>query len=391
MRLTLLRATVVMLLALGLGQVISLPQQTVLLPETGYDGTRTGFDSFNSRYALNWPVPTTIDFFTAADGQKMRYAHWRAPSAATRAGVVVFFTGRTEYIEKNIHAFAELLSNNYEIWTMDWRGQGLSARAIAQYPDRGYIDDFGTFVSDAEIFIDDVVNLASITDTRKILLAHSMGGAIATLYLQDNPDQFDRAIMTSPMLGLNGHNGFVRKLFSLKKKYSCMNRLFGDCPWESNIKPTINPCDFNRPASDNIFRSMGQTLIYSHNPKLQREQICLIEAEHVGGNPDANLGLGSPTAGWLLAAFDAIDTVFEQREQLQTPVLIIGGGKDKIVKNASQTRFCDANAQYCCRLQIDSASHEILIETDPVRNLFFEYFVSFANSDSQTRHWCEQQ
>ncbi len=377
-------------LSIALSLLLLLPTLALGKPATriSYDGTREGFETFVQDTGLDWPTPDTMAFFSARDDAQIRYAHWRAADPQARAGVVVFFSGRTEYIEKNIYTFADLQLQNYDVWTLDWRGQGLSQRAIPQYPDRGHIDDFDTFVADAAQFIGEVVQLDRLDGVPKILMAHSMGGAIGTLYLQAHPGQFDRAVFSAPMHGLGVNNALVRSVFSTKSANSCATTLIGDCPWESNFKTTFDPCDFSRPASKTMFKSMRRAHIYSHDLDKLREQFCLVEAERLGGPAPANLGLGKPTAGWMTQAFAAIKKMFTRASQLSTPLLIIGGAEDDIVSNDSQQKFCDAAAPFCCRLETPGASHELLIEIEPIRKDFMASFYRFVASDQTAPEWC---
>ena len=381
-----------LLLSMGLMLALLPPLATAKSSPTtiSYDGTRSGFEDFVDRTGLDWPIPVRIDTFTARDGASLRYAHWQAASPQERAGVVVFFSGRTEYIEKNIYTYRDLQSQNYDVWTLDWRGQGLSQRAIVNHPDRGHIDNFDTFVADAAQFIDEIVELDSIQNTPKILMAHSMGGAIATLYLQSHGGQFDRAVFSAPMHGLGVNNALVRTLFSKKSAESCATTLIGDCPWKSNFKSTRDPCNFETPASTSMFKWKKRATIYSHDLDKLREQFCIVEAERLGGPAGANLGLGKPTAGWMTQAFAAIKKLFAQADMMTTPLLIIGGGEDEVVSNESQQAFCNAASAYCCRLETPGASHELLIEIEPIRKDFMDSFYSFINSGKSAPQWCAE-
>ena len=48
-----------------------------------------------------------------------------------------------------------------------------------------------------------VKNVVELTEKRKILFCHSMGGAIGVRYLEEFPLTFDAAILSAPMLGMN--------------------------------------------------------------------------------------------------------------------------------------------------------------------------------------------
>src|ERR671928_229818 len=70
---------------------------------------------------------------------------------------------------------------------------------------------------DADRFLTDIVDLDQRPHPR-ILFAHSMGGGIGTLYLERHPGRFDKAVLTSPLIGLpqRQDNALVRLLIRLK-------------------------------------------------------------------------------------------------------------------------------------------------------------------------------
>jgi len=85
-----------------------------------------------------------------------------APSAmqrgceAGRRGTVCIFPGRTEWIEKYFETVRDLRSRGFAAAILDWRGQGLSDRALADRF-KGHVRSFAEFDIDLETFMRDVV------------------------------------------------------------------------------------------------------------------------------------------------------------------------------------------------------------------------------------------
>lgn len=352
-----------------------------------YDGSLAGFQAMVERFDRSWPSPTELSSFKGAGGAGLRYAHWAAPDPETRAGVAVFFSGRTEFIEKNIYAYQELLDRNYDVWTLDWRGQGLSERLLPDEPDKGHIDSYQTYVRDAKIFIDEVVRLDEIEDGKKILLAHSMGGAIGTLYLLQNPDSFDKAVFSSPLIRLPDavNSGLIRagNRAKIALAPSACAGILTDCLWESEFQAGVDICAIDRGKAGGGLIDPENTERYSHDFQKVAEIECWIANSR-------RLGLGGPTSGWLRASYDATDRIMEKKTDLRTPLLIVGGGEDDIVSNAGQREFCDDGNPRCCRLEIADAGHELLIESEPFQNEFFEAFDAFVKDGDAQKAFCSR-
>ncbi len=76
------------------------------------------------------PVPDNVVSGTlkTRDGVSLRFARWAPPPG--RKGTVCLFQGRAEYIEKYFETVRDLRSRGFAVATFDWRGQGMSDRAL---------------------------------------------------------------------------------------------------------------------------------------------------------------------------------------------------------------------------------------------------------------------
>jgi lysophospholipase len=119
------------------------------------------------------PPPAGVIWVHAADGVRLRVAHWPVGPK----GMIAIFPGRTEVIEKYGRVVADLARAGYGAALIDWRGQGLSDRPTG-LPLRGHIGDFAEYQQDVAAFravLDQVAGDAA----PRYLLSHSMGGCIA--------------------------------------------------------------------------------------------------------------------------------------------------------------------------------------------------------------------
>ena len=102
------------------------------------------------------PVPdgAVSGTLKTSDGVSLRFARWSPPPG--RKGTICLFQGRAEYIEKYYETVRDLRARGFAVATLDWRGQGLSDRALRN-PRKGYVRNFDQYQLDLEIFINEVV------------------------------------------------------------------------------------------------------------------------------------------------------------------------------------------------------------------------------------------
>lgn len=137
-------------------------------------------------------------YFTGKANIEIYYKIFQQPEEG--AAAILISSGRTEAAIKYKEFIFDLYNNGYAVYIHDHRGQGLSGR-MTEDPDMGYIDTFQFYIDDMKYFYDHMLNQRA--HKKKYLIAHSMGGAIGMTYLQQNPNDFDAAAFSSPMLGLS--------------------------------------------------------------------------------------------------------------------------------------------------------------------------------------------
>lgn len=357
-----------------------------------YDGSLSGFQAFIKNYEKTWPVPAVLKTFKTPDGANLRYAHWPAPDPDRAAGVVVFFSGRTEFIEKNIYAYQDLLARNFDVWTVDWRGQGLSDRLLPDEPEKGHIDSYDTYLSDAEVFLRDIVKLDKVEGIPKILLAHSMGGTIGALYLLRHPEAFDKAVFSAPLIALpDGIDNLLiragnKAKITIKPSVCTGINPLADCLWRSEFVDDVDVCMLADEQLVDALIDRESTERFSHDIKKVAEIECWI----ANSRPAVpSLGLGGPTSGWLRETYQATDLLNAEKSNLETPLLIVGAGQDQTVSNEGQSMFCDGDNPECCRFEIPEAGHEILIESASINKKFYEMFDAFVDSEEPPGAFCE--
>jgi len=126
------------------------------------------------------------------DGVRIRVALWQG---GTR-GLIVALPGWTEYVEKYGVLAGDLVAAGYAVVSVDWRGQGLSDRALPD-PMRSHVGDFAEY----QVDLDAVLAFAAKFPGPRYLLAHSMGGCIGLRALMRGL-AFRRVAFSAPLWGV---------------------------------------------------------------------------------------------------------------------------------------------------------------------------------------------
>lgn len=132
--------------------------------------------------------------FAGKDGKQMYYEYYLAQESK---GTVVIVHGLSEFVPK-YHEFAwYLLNQGYNVFLYDQRGHGKSCRETDRI-DMIHVRRFNDYVEDLHRFVCDVVKTAG--ELPLYLYGHSMGGAVAALYLAYHRSVFTKAVLSAPMI-----------------------------------------------------------------------------------------------------------------------------------------------------------------------------------------------
>lgn len=248
------------------------------------------------------PVPADVVTGTlkTPDGVSLRFARWAPPPG--RKGTVCLFQGRSDFIEKYFETVRDLRARGFAVATSDWRGQGMSDRALHDRR-KGYVRSFSEYQIDLDCFIREIV----LPDCPSPIfaLAHAMGATVLLRAAHAGLRWFDRMVLLAPMIALPGmpHSRPTRMLVRAL-------RLMG---LGSSYVPGGGPAVvMQRPFSGNVFTS---------DPVRYARNVAVLEAE-------PSLAIGSPTVAWTDSAFRVMREMGEPRYPLQIrqPILIIAAG-----------------------------------------------------------------
>jgi len=267
-------------------------------------------------------------------------------------GSVILSPGRTEPIEKFFEVICELQARGFAVLTHDWRGQGLSDRAL---PDsvKGHAKGWRPFLSDFARVLADVGRRAP---RPWIAMGNSMGGALTLLALAEGEDRFAAAIVTAPMVAIltpGTPPPLVRLLSVLHEAVG----LGGRHTWGKQRS---------------IFRSPFEGNILTHDATRWYRFQALLESAPA-------LILGDPTWGWVAAATAAMARLSRPGavERIAIPVCVLTAGEDHICDSSAAAKLA-ARMPKGRHVDAPGAYHEILQETDARRQLFWHAFDALA-------------
>jgi lysophospholipase len=299
------------------------------------------------------PVPdgATVGSVKTSDGVVLRFARFEPP--AGRKGTLCVFPGRAEFIEKYFEVVRDARARGFAVAILDWRGQGLSERALANAR-KGHVHDFSDYDRDLEGFVKEVV----LPDCPPPLFAlgHSMGAAVLLRSAHHGHRWFDRIVLTGPMIDLSGAAG--SRFARLSARFMRLAG-FGNAYIPGGGGTPINTLPFP-----------GNNL--TSDPVRYARTVAILEAEPA-------LGIGSPTVGWVDSAFKTMREFAEPTfpSRLRQPLLLVAAGQDKVVSTPAIAAFA-LRLRAGSHLVIPGARHEILMEQDRYREQFWAAFDAFV-------------
>jgi lysophospholipase len=294
------------------------------------------------------PAPETggAEWLSGADGTRLRAALF---PAAAPIGSVVISTGRSEFIEKYLEVAAELVHRGYTVLVHDWRGQGLSSRLL---PDRlkGHAAGYDAFVADYRRLLD---HFEDRLPRPWIGLSHSMGGCITVLALAQGEQRFSACVAVAPMWGIGGYPEPIARAVAGIMAGLGRSRAYA----LKATDPYTVPYENERLTHDRAR--------YDRT----RAQILALR----------DLALGAITWGWIKSAYDAVAWLRRAPEvaAIDTPFVVLSAGEETLVDNAAARRLA-ARMPVARWLEVPGAYHEILMETDLIRQLFWREFDALA-------------
>lgn len=305
--------------------------------------------------------------FKAFDGVRLHYLVWKLGSGSETTesvnakGWVLISPGRVEPAIKYQELALEFAANGYSVAVIDHRGQGRSQR-LTRRREQGHVQFFSDYVTDFAYFVD--VLEPEFGELPCYLVGHSMGGAIAALYLVQHSHPFRRAALSAPMTGIN------------------------TAPWPKWIGRTMGYTGdwINRKLSKKrhgyvVGHKNFEFVDFAENQLTQSQSRYDFMMSHYRDDP--LLKVGGVTWRWLAEALDTCKALPLKAPRVEIPVLVLQAGADEIVELEPQRQFASLLPHQESELKlIEHSRHEILMETDEIREPAVTSIIQWFETDA---------
>jgi lysophospholipase len=272
--------------------------------------------------------------------------------------IIVCLPGLSEFAEKYYETAHDCLKRNFGFYVIDWLGQGKSERLVRNSQKRhslGYVQDVEVLHTLITQHIEKNAPLA--------MLAHSMGAHIGLHYLIKHPGIFSCACLSAPLLAVKGLQILPGPLAGLATRITSLlaplSYVAGFSDWRESVRTT--------PALN--FFSGDEVRSAIHNAW------CLA---------DPDLQVGGITYGWLYETHKSCLELWrkERLKSVAIPCVIGLAGRENFVSNAAIRKAASImpNAKL---LEFPDSRHEILMESDEIRNKLLDAFYELIRTRKQ--------
>ena len=289
------------------------------------------------------------------DGHRIYYERYDVEG---EKGTVVILHGFSEFIAKYNEVIYYFLKQGYDVFMIEHFGHGYSQRSDSLNEDLAKIQvkDFDVYTADLKQFLDEVV-LPHKGAGGLFLFAHSMGGGIGTRFLEQYPGYFDKAVLTSPMIGVqtNGVPEFLASFIASSAVFFGQGDgyVFGHSAWDGNDG------DFLESPGTSYTR-------YLYYNELRRSD-------------DYHQTYGA-TWAWLKSSLKATSKMVKDAEKLTVPTVLFQADGDTLVRNDRQLELAakapDVRIVFC-----PDTKHEIFNSPDEIIAPYWSAVFEFLGAD----------
>lgn len=270
-------------------------------------------------------------------------------------GTIVMIHGFCEFFGKFEETAYYFYNEGFSFYFIELRGHGHSDHDVPGNPSKVSTASFFDMRDDIKEVLDRVI-CPKVGKENLYLYSHSMGGCISALFLEEYPDYFKKAVLSSPMMKISWGGlpiPVVKMMIWYKKRRREMEDYVPGCR------------DFDGKDEYETSSSMSRA----------RYDKMMTDRKAYKGN-QTNGG----TYRWAAASLDGMKSLQKNAGKITTPVFLATAGKDNMVDNSGQDEFISHCPAISKHKVYEGAKHELYSATDEIRaeyfNDIFDYYES---------------
>jgi alpha-beta hydrolase superfamily lysophospholipase/SAM-dependent methyltransferase len=230
-------------------------------------------------------------FMTTWDQTQLYYRAW-IPPVPTHKALILFHRGH-EHSARFDEFVQELDLQDFAFFAWDARGNGNSPGP------RDYADNFSVYVKDAHAFVNFISEKYQIPVENIVVLAHSVGGVIASTWVHDYAPPLRALILATPAFRIKLYIPFAISIIRWAQKINALKVV------PSYVKAKV------------LTHDPEQVEKYDQDPKITK----------------------SISTNILLDVHDTSTRVVADAGAIRVPTLLLGAGSDWVVKLSTQKKF----------------------------------------------------
>ncbi|MBT9831957.1 alpha/beta fold hydrolase [Clostridium baratii] len=287
------------------------------------------------------------------EGKNNANIYYEKYSIDNEKGRVVISHGFSECIDKFTEMIYYFTEMGYSVYAIEHRGHGRSGSLSKTHKNQINVEKFKYYVDDLKTFLDKIV---VEKDTDLYLYAHSMGGAIGTMFLEEYNGYFKKAILSAPMMEIKTGDFPKWIAYIISSLYILAGKgdkyLFGQGPFDGKY-------DLEGAGTSNKYRYENHLEELKNNEYIQRS----------GG-----------TFKWMFESLKASDKIIKKKnvQKINVPILLFQSGRDTFVKDRGQNKFCE-RAKNCKKVRFENAKHEVFGEDDETLMKYLKIIKEFLD------------
>lgn len=233
-------------------------------------------------------------------------------------GVVQLIHGLAEHCQRYNHLASALNQAGYAVYSMDLPGHGQSSGI------RGHVESFAVF-ENAALSLYDSLNI-EYPDLPKFILGHSMGGLIVSQLLLNHQDKFSGALLSGPAIQ-SPQEPPAWQVFMIKQLAKAL--------------PKAGMLGLD---ASGISRDKAVVEAYMNDPLIWHNKL---------------------SAQFLVSFNTAMETVLEQANTIDLPILLMHGSSDEITSPEGSAKLFDSCNSDDKELKMyEGLAHEIFNEPE---------------------------